>query len=66
MGLSSFIAARYQLALRIPGIFPCSASSRSTIRLMRNFRYTLRARPVISHRRTFRELNLGVFFAFAI
>ena len=43
----------------MPGIFPSRASFRSMMRLMRNLRYTPWARPVSSHRRTIRVLNLG-------
>ena len=53
----------YQLLLRIPGILPSSASFRSMMRLMRNLRYTPRARPVSSHRRTVRVENFGLRFA---
>ena len=53
---------RYQLAFRIPGIMPWSASSRSMIRLMPNFRYTPRARPVIWQRFRLRVENLGGLF----
>src|SRR5204863_1688894 len=56
----------YQLALRMPGILPSRASLRSMMRLTRNLRYTPRARPVNSHRRTMRLLNLGARFDLAI
>ena len=46
----------------MPGISPRSASSRSTIRLMPNLRYTPRARPVIWHRFRLRVENLGGLF----
>lgn len=49
----------------MPGIFPSSASLRSMMRLTRNLRYTPRARPVSSHRRTIRELYFGVRLDFA-
>lgn len=41
---------------------PLRASSRSLIRLMRNFRYTPRLRPVSSHRFSRRDENFGVLF----
>src|SRR5204863_9048534 len=47
-------------AVLMPGILPSRASLRSMMRLMRNLRYTPRARPVSSHRRTMRLLNLGL------
>ncbi len=56
----------YQLAFRIPGIFPSNASFRSMMRLMRNLRYTPLERPVSSHRRTVRVENFGVRLVFAI
>ena len=58
-------ALSHQLALRIPGIIPFSASSRSTIRLTPNFRYTPRDRPVIRHRLRLRVENFGSWFILA-
>lgn len=49
----------------MPGIFPSSASLRSMIRLIRNFRYTPRARPVSSQRRTRRLEYFGVLLLLA-
>jgi len=49
----------YQDDFRIPGILPSRANFRSMMRLMRNFRYTPRTRPVNWQRRTVRVLNFG-------
>ena len=54
--------AAYQLAFRMLGISPRSASLRRTIRLMPNLRYTPRDRPVIWQRFLFRVENFGSFF----
>ncbi len=45
----------------MPGILPSSASFRSMMRLILNFRYTPLARPVSSHRRTSLDEYFGVF-----
>jgi len=49
----------YQLAFFTPGIWPWFAMLRKHMRHIRNFRYTARLRPQISHRRTTRDLNFG-------
>lgn len=49
----------------MPGILPSSASFRSMMRLIRNLRYTPRARPVSSQRRTVRDEYFGVLLLLA-
>jgi len=50
----------YQLALRIPGIFPSNASFRSMILLIRNFRYTpVAARELATAHRPLLNLASG-------
>jgi hypothetical protein len=56
----------YQLAFLTPGISPSSANSRKQIRHTPNLRYTARGRPQSLHRRTIREVNLGLRRAAAI
>ena len=49
----------YQLAFFRPGITPWCARFRKQIRQILNFRYTLRGRPQIWHRRWIRVENFG-------
>jgi hypothetical protein len=63
---SDTLQFRYQLAFFMPGITPSWHMLRKQMRQILNLRYTARGRPHNWHRRSLRELNFGLRFAFSL